>query len=70
MNLAARYRAITYREYVDIAPTGSQLTPPEFVPSHCKILCLNPENPTIILEAGWTNVSYVYTFLSLQYIKW
>ena len=33
MNLAARYRAITYREYVDIAPTGvSTQPPPEFVP--------------------------------------
>ena len=50
MNLAARYRAITYREYVDIAPTGVSTQPPEFVPSPCEILCLNPENPTIILD--------------------
>ena len=28
MNLAARYRAITYREYVDIAPTGVSTQPP------------------------------------------
>ena len=45
MNLAGRYR-----EYVDIAPTGVSTHPPEFVPSPCKILCLNPENPTIILD--------------------
>ena len=28
MNLAARCRAITYREYVDIAPTGVLTQPP------------------------------------------
>ena len=32
MNLAARYRAMTYREYVDIAPTGVSTQPPWICP--------------------------------------
>ena len=42
MYLAARYRAITYREYEDIAPTGVLTQSPR----PCQILYLNPENPT------------------------
>ena len=71
MNLAARYRAITYREYVDVAPTGVSTHPSEFVPSPCKILCLNPENPTIILDKCFVRlhifVSSVHKMVNLTF---
>ena len=67
MNLAARYRVKTYREYVDIAPTGvsTQPPPPEF-PSPCQILCLDPENLTTPLD-GQMFCKFTHFFVSPVY---